>query len=755
VAEGDYGRVLLTCHAGCSLDAICAAIGLTVADLHPSNGSPRPPSNGKMANRREVAAYDYRDDNGVLLFQVVRFEPKDFAQRRPDGNGGWVWNLKGVRRALYRLPELLAADPAAWVVVVEGEKDADRLAAAGLIATSNPGGAGKWSSVYSGPFHNKRVVVLRDNDPAGAKHRDDVTHDLLGKAAEVRIVELPGLPPKGDISDWLDDGHTVAELLSLVETAESLKTKLVPPVETRAVVSPVPDWDPPIPFGRYDVPDFPLEAIPNRLCALREFCAAGAESLQVPIDSIVLMALAVCGAALAKRIEVFVFGDWWEPVNIFVVVVMESGERKSAVFRIVSSPMAEFEQEENERLAPLITENRAALATLAAELKHAQTKAAKAEKAEDRHTARQRVTSLAEEIRTTKIIVPCQLIADDATPEAIGQLLYEQQGRIALVSPEGDVFDLMAGRYSDGVGRLGVYLKGHAGDDYRLNRVSRSTEYVRRPAISVGLAVQPDVLGGLMEKPGFRGRGLLARFLFSLPTSRVGFRELNPPSIPVQVSAGYAKLVRTALQLQPAVDAKGNPCPHVVRVSAEAFAELTRFRAWTERALRIDGELSALRDWGNKLPGAVCRIAGIFHGLMHAATGNPAGQPIDRETILCAIAIGEYAVGHAIAAFCEMGANPATATARRILAWATEGRRTDFSRRDAFNAVRGVVQRVDELDEPLQLLIEHGYIRERSIERGGPGRKPSARYDVNPLAYTQNTHNSQNSGPAGDSAHCA
>jgi putative DNA primase/helicase len=269
------------------------------------------------------------------------------------------------------------------------------------------------------------------------------------------------------------------------------------------------------------------------------------------------------------------------------------------------------------------------------------------------------------------------------------------------------------------------------------------------------LAVQPDVLGGLMEKPGFRGRGLLARFLFSLPTSRVGFRELNPPSIPVQVSAGYAKLVRTALQLQPAVDAKGNPCPHVVRVSAEAFAELTRFRAWTERALRIDGELSALRDWGNKLPGAVCRIAGIFHGLMHAATGNPAGQPIDRETILCAIAIGEYAVGHAIAAFCEMGANPATATARRILAWATEGRRTDFSRRDAFNAVRGVVQRVDELDEPLQLLIEHGYIRERSIERGGPGRKPSARYDVNPLAYTQNTHNSQNSGPAGDSAHCA
>lgn len=753
ITEGDDGRVLLKCHAGCSTEAICQALGLTVAHLFPPETAKR--TNSKRTDRREVTAHDYRDEYGALLFQVVRYDPKGFSQRRPDGNGGWIPNLDGVRRVLYRFPELLAADPNAWIFIVEGEKDADRLAAAGLVSTTNPGGAGKWSKVDSGPLRGRRVVVLCDNDPSGERHRNDVARDLFGKAAEVRCVELHGLPSKGDVSDWLDAGHTVSELLALVEAADSLKGKPPPPGETPVVVSPAPAWDQPIPFGRYDVPEFPLEAIPERLRALREFCVAGAESLQVPIDSIVLMALAVCGAALATRLEVYVFGDWWEPVNLFVVVVMESGERKSALFRVVCVPLVDFEQEENVRLAPLIEQYRAEIALLSAEFKNTQTKAAKATKTEERESLRRRTRELAEQIRTTKPVLPLQLSADDATPEAIGQLLQEQEGRIALLSPEGDVFDLMAGRYSDGVGRLGVYLKGHAGDDYRLNRVSRSTEYVRRPAISVGLAVQPDVLRGLMEKPGLRGRGLLARFVYSLPASLVGFRELNPASIPVAVSASYANLVRAALQLRPAVDGKGNPCPHVVRVSAEALAEINRFRAWAETELRAGGDLSAMRDWGSKLPGAVCRIAGIFHGLIHAPTGNPATQPIDAETMLCAIAVGEYAVQHAKGAFCEMGANPATAIARRIAAWLMDGELTEFSRRDAFNAVRGAVQRVDELDDPLRLLIEHGFIRERETTRSGPGRKPSTTFDVNPWLHSQNTHNTHNPNQPDDSANSA
>lgn len=125
IATGKDGRILMYCHAGCRLEHILGAIGLTMADLRGEGVSTSMSRNDKCW--RIEATYPYRDENGLLLFEVVRYEPKDFRQRRPDGKGGWIWNLDGVRRVLYRLPELLAADPAQWVHVVEGEKDADAV----------------------------------------------------------------------------------------------------------------------------------------------------------------------------------------------------------------------------------------------------------------------------------------------------------------------------------------------------------------------------------------------------------------------------------------------------------------------------------------------------------------------------------------------------------------------------------------------------------------------------------------------------
>src|SRR5690606_6029986 len=117
-----------------------------------------------------VKEYDYEDENGELRFQVCRLEPKDFRHRRPDGSGGWTWNMRGVELVPYRLPELIAATAGETVHVVEGEKDADGLAELGLVATCNPGGAGKWREEYCKYFRGKNVVVLPDNDDAGWKH---------------------------------------------------------------------------------------------------------------------------------------------------------------------------------------------------------------------------------------------------------------------------------------------------------------------------------------------------------------------------------------------------------------------------------------------------------------------------------------------------------------------------------------------------------------------------------------------------------
>lgn len=168
---------------------------------------------------RIVATYDYRDANGDLVFQVVRYEPKTFRQRKPDG-AGWSWSVKGVRQVPYRLPELIEAIGLEQTVfIVEGEKDVEGLAKLGVAATCNAGGAGKWPADFAEYFRGADVVILPDNDDAGRSHRDIVGQSLRGVAKRVRILELPNLPPKGDASDWLSQGGDIVELLSLVETS--------------------------------------------------------------------------------------------------------------------------------------------------------------------------------------------------------------------------------------------------------------------------------------------------------------------------------------------------------------------------------------------------------------------------------------------------------------------------------------------------------------------------------------------------------
>lgn len=212
VKDGRDGRVLVRCHAGCTFKDIVAGAGLKPADL-------MPPRDDRPQRKQIVAAYDYRGADGTLLFQAVRFQPKDFRQRKPDGTGGWAWKLNGVQRVPYRLPELLAADPAEIVHVVEGEKDVDRLRDLGMVATCNVGGAGKWRREYSEHLRGRRVVVLADNDDPGREHAQQVAQSLSGVAESVRVVELPGLPQKGDVSDWLDGGGTADQLRDLIGAA--------------------------------------------------------------------------------------------------------------------------------------------------------------------------------------------------------------------------------------------------------------------------------------------------------------------------------------------------------------------------------------------------------------------------------------------------------------------------------------------------------------------------------------------------------
>ena len=248
ISERD-GKILLYCHAGCSFEQIAQAVGLSVN----GNGISHPPPQAqgetvsrcktrKLVSRTPECEYDYTDEEGRLMFKVVRTTlvyddgtaGKQFMAKRPTSitaNGpDWIHSIDGVRLVPYRLPELLAAP---LVYVVEGEKDVETLRQIGLAATCNPFGAGKWRKEFSAYLAGKTAVILPDNDDAGRKHAEAVANSLHGIAKEVVVIELPGLQDKGDVSDFISQGGTADDLVGFLERAEPWTPDVIPATRSK------------------------------------------------------------------------------------------------------------------------------------------------------------------------------------------------------------------------------------------------------------------------------------------------------------------------------------------------------------------------------------------------------------------------------------------------------------------------------------------------------------------------------------------
>jgi hypothetical protein len=642
--------------------------------------------------------------------------------------------------AAYGQWRLEAAAKAGFLILVEGESDCWALWHHGLPALGLPGANTTKALLREHVEAVGKVYIVRETDRGGEAFVEGVRARLaflgfLGKAFQLQMPD--GLKDPGDLHV-----HNSDRFKARLDEAILAAARINLPSGKQPEPHGATEWEQPVPLGtEYSVPSFPLDCLPAWLC---DWAAATAEATQTPADLAAMLAIAVCGAALARRFRVRIRPGWPEPTNLFTVVTLPPGDRKSAVFTAALAPVHAHEKKLIAEAAPKIAELNSEHRMLAARLKATEDKAAKSVKPDERDRLKGEAKDLARELAAHVVPEPPELVCDDVTPEKLAKLLGQQGGRILQASPEGTAFEIAKGRYSEAA-NFDVYLKGHAGDDIRVGRISRPGDVVEQPALSLALAVQPDVLRGLADQASMRGRGFLARFLYGVPVSWVGGRTIKPAPVPESTNRQYAACVQALWALPGAVGEDGKAAPHWLNFSPEADQEMERFESWLEPQLKEGEVLSHLAGWANKLAGAVARIAAILHVADAVSKDGARWQPmIGGETVAAAVRFGrDYLLPHAMAAFGVMGADGKTEDARHI--WESicrHGESSEYgeyaplrlSRRDIHQLNRRRFQTAESLDPVLDLLVKEGYLRPVA-ESGQPGKgHKSPIYEINPLA---------------------
>jgi hypothetical protein len=480
------------------------------------------------------------------------------------------------------------------------------------------------------------------------------------------------------------------------------------------------EWPDPEPFDALDVPAFPADALSPWL---REWCLAVANFCQVPTDLPAVVALGVLSLAACRRYHVEVVPGWREPTNIYAVVALPPGERKSPVFAKATAPLHAYYAELCAQLAPKVAARKAERRILQGKIDAAE-KAAVVGKRYDNEDGQAAAIGFAFQLSSLPELCAPTLVADDCTPEALAVLLAQGDERIGVFSAEGGPFEIMSGRYSEGARNFEIFLKAHPGDRHSVNRIKREALTLANPLIAMALTVQPVVIQGLAAKDGFRGLGLLARFLYALPRSLMGVRVVDAPEVPADVERDYHLALYNLLRMPE----RSEP-DRSLTMSRAADQARRKHATDIEPRLGPDGDLAPMGDWAGKLTGAVCRLAGVLHLADHALDLDRLPIEIPGPTFERAAVLGDYFLEHARAAFQVMGADEETALAKRLWAWVRRGERTEFSARDAAKALHVTAERGT---LALDKLVGRHLIRVAPPMPVSNGR-PSLRYQVHPM----------------------
>jgi hypothetical protein len=461
----------------------------------------------------------------------------------------------------------------------------------------------------------------------------------------------------------------------------------------------------------------PEDLIPGPVGDMARSVAAATET---PLEMAMMTGLGVVAASIAAKVQICPSPGYTEPPQLYVATVLPSGNRKTAVINEMAAPFRRAETQLIEQLTP----ERKRLESLR------KTEELTIEGLRKQAAAKGDSSALIEEIARREAELPelpaiPRFWTQDVTPERLGTLMAENGGRMAVMSDEGGIFDILAGRYSKNAApNLDLFLQGHSGSPVRVDRRSREAVLINTPALTLVVTPQPDVLRSLSEHKAFRGRGLLARFLFLLPPSTVGSRKHDTIPIPAHTRDAYDRCISSLLSVPLAADG----VPVTLRFSREAFTRWKDFQMFVEKQMAEDGRLHDVLDWGSKLPGAVARLAAGIHSSLHAGRLIPGD--IDREVADIAITVGEILMSNALAAFRIMQKPEKIEHAEKLLAWVRRNGAPEFHLREMFRSHQSRFGEMAAMMPAVGLLQDHGYIRPREKEKK-PGR-PSDIFEVNP-----------------------
>ncbi|MBQ7516098.1 MAG: DUF3987 domain-containing protein, partial [Schwartzia sp.] len=438
------------------------------------------------------------------------------------------------------------------------------------------------------PGEGSAGVVIYDDKFAYSHHATDPAGGRLLNAFDLVRIHL--FPEDDDKTSFL-------KMRALAENDEPVRETL----ETERLAEAQRDFEEimaeceePIPFGRYDLAPFPVDALPPDIA---DYVTAVSESTQTPVDMAGTAALALTAACVQGKYVIRGKADWTEPVNLFADIIASPSERKSAVLHATVSPMDSYEVQYNIRNAGRVEGSKMRKRILERRQKAIEDKVAKGN-AEEGELER-----IAQEIADFVEEKPLHLYVDDVTTEKLVSIMASNHGRAALISSEGGIFDTLAGIYTRNV-NIDVMLKGYSGDTIRVDRIGRESESIMNPTLTVLLMTQPKVISEVLGNATFRGRGLTARFLYCLPTSSVGERRFQSEPVSPEVYQRYEQRMVNMLEDE------YPPKPEVITLSAEASELLTSFAEEIEPKMKA--EYAEIADWVGKLVGNTLRIAGLL-----------------------------------------------------------------------------------------------------------------------------------------------